>query len=96
MRGPIAPKSTVHPQEDFLREVFRIGSIASKPIANVEDAACVTAHKLLPGRTFALEALLDQLSVLLQRIISLESRYALGLPTMERKLRAKSSLATSA
>jgi hypothetical protein len=31
----------------------------------------VAAHKFLPGRTVALEALLDQLGILLQRIISL-------------------------
>jgi hypothetical protein len=35
----------------------------------------MTAHKFLPGRTVALEALLDQLGILLQRIISLETRY---------------------
>jgi len=92
----IAPKSTVHPQEDFLRKVFRIRSVAGKSIANIEDAARVATHKLLPGRTVALEALLDQLSVLLQGIICLESRYALGLPTMERKLLAKSSLPSPA
>jgi hypothetical protein len=63
----------------------------------------MTAHKFLPGRTVALEALLDQLGVLLQRIISLETRYGdLSAPkvargqlrpaTMERKLLSKSSL----
>ncbi|HXE34419.1 MAG TPA: hypothetical protein VN087_10940, partial [Verrucomicrobiae bacterium] len=74
-----------------------------KPVANVEDAARMTAHKFLPGRTVALEALLDQLGVLLQRIISLETRYGdqsapkvawsqLRPATMERKLLSKSSL----
>jgi hypothetical protein len=63
----------------------------------------MTAHKFLPGRTVALEALLDQLGVLLQRIISLETRYGdqfapkvawgqLRPATMERKLLSKSSL----
>jgi hypothetical protein len=33
----------------------------------------MAAHKLFPGRTVALEALLDQLGILLQRLISLES-----------------------
>src|SRR6476646_1882229 len=75
MRGSIAPKSLIHPEENFLRQVFGFRAIASKPVANVEDATRVTAHKFLPGRTVALEALLDQLGVLLQRIISLESRY---------------------
>jgi hypothetical protein len=35
----------------------------------------MAAHKLFPGRTVALEALLDQLGILLQRLISLESWY---------------------
>jgi len=63
----------------------------------------MTAHKFLPGRTVALEALLDQLGVLLQRIISLETRYGdqfapkiawsqLRPATMKRKLLTKSSL----
>jgi hypothetical protein len=39
----------------------------------------VLAHKLLPGRAISLEALLDQLGILLQRKISLEStRASLG------------------
>jgi len=103
MGGSIAPKSLIHPEENFLRQVFGFRAIASKPVANVEDAARVTAHKFLPGRTVALEALLDQLGVLLQRIISLESRYGdqfdpkaawgqLRPATMERKLLSKSSL----
>jgi hypothetical protein len=33
----------------------------------------VLTHKFLPGRAISLEALLDQLDVLLQRFISLES-----------------------
>jgi len=35
----------------------------------------MTAHKFLPGRPVALEALLDQLGILLQRLISLGSCY---------------------
>jgi len=35
----------------------------------------MAAHKLFPGRSVALEALLDQLGILLQRLISLESWY---------------------
>jgi hypothetical protein len=39
----------------------------------------MATHKLLPGRAISLEALLDQLGVLLQRKISLEStRASLG------------------
>jgi hypothetical protein len=35
----------------------------------------VAAYKLLPGGSVSLEALLDQLGILLQRLISLESWY---------------------
>jgi len=35
----------------------------------------VSTHKFLPGRPVALEALLDQLGILLQRIISLITCY---------------------
>ncbi len=101
--GTIAPNSFIHPEENLLRQVFGFRAIAGKPVANVEDAARMTAHKFLPGRTVALEALLDQLGVLLQRIISLETRYGdqfapkaawsqLRPATMERKLLSKSSL----
>jgi len=39
----------------------------------------MATHKLLPGRAISLEALLDQLGILLQRKISLEStRASLG------------------
>src|SRR5258707_12380872 len=73
MRRPVTPQRPVHPQKNVLREVFRVRAIPRKPIANVEDAARMAAHKLFPGRSVALEALLDQLGILLQRLISLES-----------------------
>src|SRR6266436_8919645 len=75
VRRSIAPQSPVDPQEYVLREVFRLRAIPREPIANVEDAARMAAHKLFPGRSVALEALLDQLGILLQRLISLESWY---------------------
>jgi hypothetical protein len=75
MRRPIAPQRAIDPEENFLRQVLGLGSIAREPVANIEDAARVTPHKLLPGRTVASETLLDQLGILLQRIISLESWY---------------------
>src|SRR6266481_6213737 len=75
VRRSIAPQSPVDPQENVLREVFRLRAIPREPIANVEDAARMAAHKLFPGRSVALEALLDQLGILLQRLISLESWY---------------------
>src|SRR5882762_11891168 len=75
VRRPVTSQRTVHPQKNVLREVFRLRAIPGKPIANVEDAARMATYKLLPGRTVALEALLDQLGILLQRLISLESCY---------------------
>ena len=59
-------------------------------------------HKFLPGRTVALEALLDQLGILLQASSVLNLRYLLrqdpqavypGLHTMERKMPQLCSLA---
>jgi len=75
VRRPVTPQRAVDPQKDILREVFRLRAIPREPIANIEDAARMAAYKLLPGRTVALEALLDQLGILLQRLISLESWY---------------------
>jgi hypothetical protein len=75
MGRPVTGHGAVNSEENILREVFGFRAVAGKPIANVKDAARVAAHKFLPGRTVALEALLDQLGILLQRIISLETRY---------------------
>src|SRR6266404_4261876 len=75
VRRTVAPQRPVNPQKDVLREVLRVRAIPREPIANIEDAARMAAHKLFPGRTVALEALLDQLGILLQRLISLESWY---------------------
>ena len=75
VRRTITRQRPVDPQEDILREVLCLCAIPREPIADIEDAARMAAHKLLPGRTVALEALLDQLGILLQRLISLESWY---------------------
>src|SRR5262249_4966396 len=56
-----------------LRQIFRLRAVPRKPVANVVDAARMTAHKFLPGRPVALEALLDQLGILLQRFKSLKT-----------------------
>jgi hypothetical protein len=71
MSRPITGQGTVHPEEDILREVLGFRAIAGEPVADVKDAARVATHKFLPGRPDALEALLDKLGILLQRIISL-------------------------
>src|SRR3989475_13035684 len=75
VRRMITGQRAIDPEKHFLGQVFRLGAIAGKPVANVEDAARMATHKFLPGRPVALEALLDQLSILLQRIISLKSCY---------------------
>src|SRR5262249_2274066 len=74
--GAIATQGTVNPEEDILRQVFGFGAIAGKPITDVKDAARMATHKLLPGGAVSLEALLDQLGILLQRKVSLESTQA--------------------
>src|SRR5260370_27849366 len=71
MGGSVRAQSPVDPEEDVLRQVLGFGAIACEPVADVKDAARMATHKFLPGRPVALEALLDQLGVLLQRIISL-------------------------
>src|SRR3984893_8961138 len=88
MGGTIAPKSFVHPEENVLRQVFGLCTIAGKPIANVEDAARMAAHKFLPGRTVALEALLDQLGILLQLFNGLETALWSIVPPLRLRLRA--------
>src|ERR1700687_2049214 len=75
VRRTIAPQRPVDPQEYILRKVLRLRAIPRKPIANVEDAARIAAHTLLPGRSVAPDAVLDQWGILLQRLISLESWY---------------------
>jgi hypothetical protein len=71
MGRTITSQCAVHTEENILRQVLGLRTVSREPVADVKDAARVTAHKFLPGRTVALEALLDQLGILLQRIISL-------------------------
>src|SRR5262245_25171377 len=75
MSGTITPKCAVHAEENVLRKIFGFRAVAGESVANVEDAARVATHKFLPGRPVALEALLDQLGILLQRIFSLNTCY---------------------
>src|SRR6266478_7137794 len=71
MGRTVTSQSPVHSEENILRQVLGFRSVSREPIANVKDAPAMTTHKFLPGRPVALEALLDQLGILLQRIISL-------------------------
>src|SRR5882762_7947399 len=75
MGRTITPQSAVHPQENILREVLGFRPVPREPVADVKDASAVATHKFLPGRPVALEALLDQLGILLQRIFSLITCY---------------------
>ena len=75
MGRTITTQSPVYTEENILRQVLGFRSVSREPVANVKDASGVPTHKFLPGRPVALEALLDQLSILLQRIISLITCY---------------------
>src|SRR5712691_11477862 len=75
MGRSITSQSPVHPEKHILRQVLGFGSVSREPVADVKDASGVPTHKFLPGRPVALEALLDQLGILLQRIISLITCY---------------------
>src|SRR5712664_3563565 len=75
MGRTVTSQSPVHSEENILRQVLGFRSVSREPVANVKDAPAVTTHKFLPGRPFALEALLDQLGILLQRIFSLITCY---------------------
>src|SRR5215470_1615162 len=67
VRRAIASERAVYPEEHILRQIFGLRPVARKPVTNVEYAARMATHKLLPGRAVSLEALLDQLGILLQR-----------------------------
>jgi len=75
MGRTITAQSSVYPEENILRQILGFRSVSRKPVANVKDAPAVPTHKFLPGRPVALEALLDQLGILLQRIMSLITCY---------------------
>src|SRR5260370_35500339 len=75
MGRTVKSPSSINPEENILRPVLGFCSVSREPVANVKDASAVTTHKFLPGRPVALEALLDQLGILLQRIISLMTCY---------------------
>jgi hypothetical protein len=71
MGRPVTDQSSVDPEEHILRQILGFRAVAGEPVADVKYAARVATHKFLPGRPVALEALLDKLGILLQRIISL-------------------------
>src|SRR5258708_20805602 len=100
VRRTVTPQRPVHPEEHVLRQVLGFRAVAREPVANVEYAARVAAHKFLPGRAFALERLLDQLGILLQASSAPSSRHLLGqypqvgfsaCQCMERKMHRKCS-----
>src|SRR6195256_7080338 len=75
MGRTIAAQSAVYAEENILRQVLGFRSVSREPVADIKNASGVPTHKFLPGRPVALEALLDQLGILLQRIVSLLTCY---------------------
>src|SRR5437879_2525194 len=75
MGRTITSQCAVYPEENILRQILGFRSVSREPVADVKNAPAVTTHKFLPGRPVALEALLDQLGILLQRIFSLITCY---------------------
>src|SRR3977135_3321435 len=75
MSRTITSQRAVHPEENILRQVLGFRSVSREPVADVKNASGVPTHKFLPGRPVALEALLDQLGIRLQRIVSLSTCY---------------------
>ena len=78
VRGAVTCQRTVYPKEHVLRQILGFGAVSREPIADVEYATRVAAHKFLPGRAFALETLLDQLGILLQAPSAPSSRHLAG------------------
>jgi hypothetical protein len=84
-----------------LRNILRFRSVPHEPVTHVEYPARMAAHKFLPGRAIALEALLDQMGILLQAV---SAPYSRDLPRLyplqgssacqivERKMHPKCSL----
>ena len=75
-----------------MRQILGFRSVSREAVADVKNAPAVTTHKFLPGRPVALEALLDQLGILLQRIFSLITCYG-ARRVCESALLSKSRLA---
>jgi hypothetical protein len=74
MQCLIAADCPVYAQKHFLGKVFGFMPAARESVANVVDPPRVKPHKLFPGQAVALEALLDQLRIWLQRVIRLAIR----------------------
>jgi hypothetical protein len=66
VRRAVTPQRPVYPKEHILRQVLGFRAVPREPVTDAINPARVTAHKFLPGRSFALETLLDQLGILLQ------------------------------
>src|SRR6516162_6457454 len=66
IRRPVTRERPIDAQEDILAQILRVGGVSREAIAYVVYAPRVPAHEFLPGRPFAPETLLYQLSVGLQ------------------------------
>src|ERR1700691_5692854 len=76
---PVTRERAIDAQEYFLAEVLGFGRIAGEPVAQIENAPGVAAHKFLPGRPFAPETSLHQLGVGLQSSLASQLAYPFSL-----------------
>src|SRR5208282_3300939 len=65
----------IHAKEHILRQILGLRAVPYESVADVVDTPRVPTHKFLPGRAIALEALLDQLGILLQASLAPFSRF---------------------
>jgi len=65
-RRLIARKRAIDAQENLLAQVLGLRRVAREPVAQIEHAPRVAAHKFLPGQPLAPETSLYQLGVGLQ------------------------------
>jgi len=70
----VARQSLVNTEEDILRQILGFRAVTGKAVTDIEHAPMVLNAQVPPRPSHLLEALLDQLDVLLQRFISLESQ----------------------
>ena len=72
----------IYAQKRLLGQVFRLVAVAGESVTNVIDPAGMEPHELFPGQAVALEAMLDQLRIWLQRLIRLAARVGFRPPNL--------------
>ena len=66
-------------RDEFLADVLGVRRVACEAVAQIENAPRVSPHEFLPGRPFAPETLLYQLSVGLQSFSASQHASPFGL-----------------